>query len=94
METFNLIMKILLATINTFAVTFICVLFSKWHRRIEDRLQDIQRYIHHVSSRNDVVYMNQLQFLKKALIEEKRYEEAAKINKLIEYEFNKLKTEN
>lgn len=91
METFNLIIKILLASINTFAVTFICVLFSKWNRRMDDRIQDIQRYIHHVSSRNDVVYMNQLQFLKKALIEEERYEEAAMIDKLIENEYDKLK---
>ena len=94
METFNFIMKIVLAAINTFAVTFICVLFSKWHRRMEDRLKDIQIYIHHVSSKNDVVYMNQLQILKRELIEKERYEEADKINKIIEYELNKLKKED
>ena len=35
--------------------------------------------------------MNQLQWLKSKLIEEERYEEANKINKCIENEFNKLK---
>lgn len=35
--------------------------------------------------------MNQLQWLKSKLIEEERYEEAAKINKCIEDEYNKLK---
>lgn len=94
MEIFNLIIKILLASINTFAVTFICVLFYKWNRRMEDRLKDIQIYTRNVSSRNDVIYMNQLQFLKKALIEEERYEEAGMIDKLIENEYNKLKKED
>ena len=37
-----------------------------------------------------VIYMNQLQWLKSKLIEEERYEEAAKINKCIEDEYNKL----
>lgn len=94
METFNLIIKILFAAINAFAVTFICLLFSKWNRRMEYRLKDIQIYTRNVSLRNDVVYMNQLQFLKKALIEEERYEEAGMIDKLIENEYNKLKKED
>lgn len=38
--------------------------------------------------------MNQLMFLKKALVEEEQYEEAAKIDKLIENEVNKLKKED
>ena len=35
--------------------------------------------------------MNQIQWLKSKLIEEERYEEAAKVNKCIEDEYNKLK---
>lgn len=44
-----------------------------------------------VSDRDDVIYMNQLQWLKSKLIEEERYEEAAKIIVSIEDEYNKLK---
>lgn len=49
------------------------------------------KYTRRVSDRDDVIYMNQLQWLKSKLIEEERYEEAAKINKCIEDEYNKLK---
>lgn len=94
METFYLIIKIVFTTINSFAVAFICVLISKWHRRMEDRLKDIQAYIRNMSFRNDVVYINQLMFLKKALVEEEQYEEAAKIDKRIENEVNKFKKED
>ena len=58
---------------------------------MEDKLDEIKEYTRRVSDRNDVVYMNQLQWLKSKLIEEERYEEANKINKCIENEFNKLK---
>ena len=58
---------------------------------MEDKLDEIKEYTRRLSDRNDVVYMNQLQWLKSKLIEEERYEEANKINKCIENEFNKLK---
>lgn len=64
---------------------------GRWHRRMENKLDEIREYARRVSDRNDVVYMNQLQWLKSKLIEEERYEEANKINKCIENEFNKLK---
>jgi GTPase involved in cell partitioning and DNA repair len=58
---------------------------------MENKLDEIKEYTRRVSDRNDVVYMNQLQWLKSKLIEEERDEEANKINKCIENEFNKLK---
>ena len=64
---------------------------GRWHRQMENKLDEIREYARRVSDRNDVVYMNQLQWLKSKLIEEERYEEANKINKCIENEFNKLK---
>lgn len=64
---------------------------GRWHRRMENKLDEIKEYTRRVSDRNDVVYMNQLQWLKSKLIEEERDEEANKINKCIENEFNKLK---
>ena len=62
-----------------------------WHKRMEDKLNEIREYARRVSDRDDVIYMNQLQWLKSKLIEEERYEEAAKVNKCIEDEYNKLK---
>lgn len=58
---------------------------------MEDKLNEIREYARRVSDRDDVIYMNQLQWLKSKLIEEERYEEAAKVNKCIEDEYNKLK---
>lgn len=58
---------------------------------MENKLDEIKEYTRRVSDRNDVVYMNQLNWLKSKLIEEERYEEADGINKCIDDEFNKLK---
>lgn len=73
------------------ALGFVLIMVSRWHRRMEDKLNEIREYTRRVSDRDDVIYMNQLQWLKSKLIEEERYEEAAKINKCIEDEYNKLK---
>ena len=91
METVELIIKISITLFNAIALGFVLVLVSKWHRRMEDKLDEIREYTRRISDRNDVVYMNQLQWLKSKLIEEERYEEANKINKCIEEELRKIK---
>jgi hypothetical protein len=91
MEIAELIINAIFFTVNCFALCFFSIIVSKRHRRMEDKLDEIKEYTRRVSDRNDVVYMNQLQWLKSKLIEEERYEEANKINKCIENEFNKLK---
>ncbi|OUO00531.1 hypothetical protein B5F97_12105 [Bacteroides clarus] len=58
---------------------------------MEDKLNEVKEYTLRVSRREDLVYMNQLQWLKSKLIEEERYEEADEINKCIENEFNRFK---
>lgn len=90
-ETIELILKILLFILNAATVSIIVILISKWHKRMEDKLNSIQRYIHHVTDRNDIVYINQLENLKKELIKAERYEEAEKISKCIEDEYSILK---
>lgn len=87
METVELIIKISITLFNAIALGFVLM---QWHRRMEDKLNEIREYTRRVSDRDDVIYMNQLQWLKSKLIEEERYEEAAKINKCIEDEYNKL----
>ena len=56
METVELIIKIALFILNVSTVAFIVIMISKWHKRMEDKLNSIQRYIHHVTDRNAVSY--------------------------------------
>lgn len=91
METVELIIKIALFILNVTTVAIIVILISKCHKRMEDKLNSIQRYIHHVTERNDIVYINQLEEIKRRLIESERYEEADKISKCIEIEYSNLK---
>lgn len=94
MEIAELIIKISISLFNAIALGIVLIMVGRWHRRMENKLDEIREYARRVSDRNDVVYMNQLQWLKSKLIEEERYEEANKINKCIENEFNKLKIGN
>ena len=91
MEIAELIIKISISLFNAIALGIVLIMVGRWHRQMENKLDEIREYARRVSDRNDVVYMNQLQWLKSKLIEEERYEEANKINKCIENEFNKLK---
>lgn len=66
-------------------------MISKWHGHMENKLNDIQMYIQHVTDRNDIVYINQLESLKRELIKAERYEDVEKISKCIEREYDYLK---
>lgn len=90
METVELMIKIALFILNVSTVAIIVILISKWHKRMEGKLDEIKEYTRRVSDRNDVILLNQLQWLKSKLIEEERYEEADKINKCIEEEFKRI----
>lgn len=94
MDIIEWIIKALLFAVNTFAVSFIVVMVSKWHSRMENKLNCILKYIEHVTDRNDIVYINQLERLKKDLIENEHYEDADKISKCIEIEYDNLKKWN
>ena len=90
-ETAELILKIALFILNVTTVAIVVILISKWHRRMEDKLNDIKSYIQHITDRNDIIYINQLEEIKRILIESERYEDAAKISKYIEDEYSNLK---
>lgn len=93
METAELIFKGILTLLNACALMFTLILVSKWHRRMEDKMDKIDKiegYVRHVSDRNDIVYINQLSELQRLLIKEERYEEADKIGKIIKDEEIKL----
>ena len=90
-EVLDLIIKIALFFINATTVAFILIMISKWRGRMENKLNDIQMYIQHVTDRNDIVYINQLESLKRELIKAERYEDVEKISKCIEREYDYLK---
>lgn len=90
-EIAELILKIALFILNATTVAIVVILISKWNRRMEDKLNGIKSYIQHVTDRNDIVYINQLEEIKRILIESERYEDAAKISKCIEDEYSNLK---
>ena len=90
-EIAELILKIALFILNATTVAIVVILISKWNRRMEDKLNGIKSYIQHVTDRNDIVYINQLEEIKRVLIESERYEDAAKISKCIEDEYSNLK---
>lgn len=89
METAGLTIKVSVTLFNAIALGFVLIMASRRHRRMEDKLNEIREYTRRVPDRDDVIYMNRLQWLKSKLIEEERYEEAAKINKCIEDGYNK-----
>lgn len=90
-EVLDLIIKMALFFINVTTVAIILIMISKWHGRMENKLNDIQMYIQHVTDRNDIVYINQLESLKRELIKAERYEDVEKISKCIEREYDYLK---
>lgn len=90
MEIAKQILMIVCFILNSCVACLMITLLSKWHARMEQRLDDIKDYIKHVTDRNDVVYINQLEDLKRQLIKAERYEEAEKIRKCIEQEYKNL----
>lgn len=89
MEIAESIFKFIPASLNVCALAFTLILVRKWHR-MENKPDEIERYVRHVSDRNDIVYINQLSELQRLLIKEERYEEADKIGKIIKDEEIKL----
>lgn len=67
-EVLYIIIKIALFIFNAATVAIIVILISKWHNRMEGKLNDIKSYIQHVTDRNDIVYINQLEEMKRILI--------------------------
>lgn len=65
---------------------------------MEGKLNDIKSYIQHVTDRNDIVYINQLENLKRGLIKAERYEDVEKIRNVLNRNTvilkEKWKTEN
>lgn len=50
METVELIIKVSISLFNAIALGFVLIMVSRWHRRMEDKLNEIREYTHLSSS--------------------------------------------
>lgn len=83
MGTLELIFRVLFGLINGLAVVFIALYVSRSYKRMKEDLHDTMKHIQHVSDRNDVVYLNQLENMKRELLQNECYEEASTVQRII-----------
>lgn len=91
MSTPQFILQALFFIVNSFALLIIVLFVCKMHKRMNDKLDQYLSFTRHVSDRNDIVYINQLETLKCQLAKSERYEEAQMVSKILESEFKRLK---
>lgn len=77
--------------INGLAVAFITLYVCRAYKRMREDLNATMRHIQHVSDRNDVVYLNQLEYMKRELLQNERYEEASTVQRIINDEMKRMK---
>lgn len=93
MSISQLIIQSIISVINVFALAFLVWFVCRICQRTEKKVDQAMERIRRISDRNDVVYLNQLETLKKYLISQERFEEASKINKIIQEEIKQFKKE-
>lgn len=90
MDTLELI-HTLFGVINGLAVAFIALYVCRAYKRMREDLHATMEHIQHVSDRNDVVYLNQLEHMKRELLQNERYEEASTVQRFIDAEMKRMK---
>lgn len=90
METLELI-HTLFVVINGLAVVSIVLYVSRAYKRMREDLNATMRHIQHMSDRNDVVYLNQLENMKRELLQNEFYEEASTVQRIINDEMKRMK---
>lgn len=91
MGTVELILRCLFGFINGLAVAFIASYVCRAYKRMREDLNATMRHIQHVSDRNDVVYLNQLENMKRELLQNECYEEASTVQRIINDEMKRMK---
>lgn len=64
------------------------MIVRRMYLRHREELNAIKYYVERMSHQGDVVYITRLENMKKDLIAQERFEEAEKINKYIQQEFD------
>lgn len=90
MDTLELI-HTLFVVINGLAVVSIVLYVSRAYKRMREDLNATMRHIQHMSDRNDVVYLNQLENMKRELLQNECYEEASTVQRIINDEMKRMK---
>lgn len=90
METLELI-HTLFGLLNGLAVVFIVLCVCRAYKRMREDLNATMRHIQHMSDRNDVVYLNQLENMKRELLQNECYEEASTVQRIINDEMKRMK---
>lgn len=97
METLDFIFKTFIALVNCFAVSFICIVVARICRKMSERINTMSEFLLLIDKRidflvykNDMVYLNQLNIIKKDLIASERYEDVALVNAAIEQEQKRI----
>ena len=91
MGTVELILHILFGLLNGLVVVFIVLYACRPCKRMREDLNATMRHIQHVSDRNDVVYLNQLENMKRELLQNECYEEASTVQRIINDEMKRMK---
>lgn len=81
----------LFGLINGLAVAFISLCVCRAYKRMREDLNATMRHIQHMSDRNDVVYLNQLENMKRELLQNECYEEASTVQRIINDEMKRMK---
>lgn len=90
MDTLELI-HTLFVVINGLAVVSIVLYVSRAYKRMREDLNATMRHIQHMSDRNDVVYLNQLENMKREPLQNECYEEASTVQRIINDEMKRMK---
>lgn len=86
MNGLELTLYVLFFVVNSFALCFLVWYVQSTVRRMENRLGETITFMRWVKSRHDTTHMYTLCRFQEILIREERYEDAAKVQKMIDEE--------
>lgn len=99
MTTLETVIRVAFVIINSIAFCTVCIILSKWLRRIEDKTDELKEAVYTDIARGSFAYLEFLYRYKEQLVRQENYLMAAEVQKVIEFETKKLqgqdiKTEN
>lgn len=82
---------ILMLSFNISVFIIFCVMFYRWISAMNTHVEDVYQYIEYVEIRTRGIYINQLLKLRDTLSQEERYEDAERLQEVIDKEIQMLK---
>lgn len=90
MTTLETVIRVAFVIINSIAFCTVCIILSKWLRRIEDKTDELKEAVYTDIARGSFAYLEFLYRYKEQLERKENYLVAAKIQKVIELETLRL----